>query len=494
MTKFVIKTSSIKKGLPNLADAPAEIKELVEVGNKIVSGLPVPVKVTRRKGPYNVRSPESRYEIGKYAAEHGNTKAAKKFDVPESTARHLKKLYREKLKQASCSVDSEVLPHGNRGRPLMLGNLDVQVHTLLHKLREAGGVVNRNIVIAIATGVVKHYDPTLLVEHGGHVNVGPKYAESLLQRMGYVKRKGTKAGRKLPADYDQVKAAFMKRIVDAVQENKIPAELVINFDQTGVKLVPTSEWTMAAEGANQVEITGCDDKREITAVLGISMAGKMLPPQVIYAGKTDRCHPEFNFPSTWNITHSENHWSNEVTMLEYADQVLIPFCSKMRRSMNLPEDQKALAIFDVFAAHRCDSFIDKFQQANILITFVPAGCTGELQPLDVGVNNEFKQNMKAKFSEWYSSIIKNGLDKKKQIHEIQVELRTSTIKPKQARWLLAVINELGANVELVKSAWKRSGIYDIIQEVILNPTTAPDNNVPETATQRPGIFELMTAN
>jgi len=56
----------------------------------------------------------------------------------------------------------------------MLGNLDDQVQTYVQKLHKAGGVVNRTIVVAIATGVVKHYDPTLLVEHGGPVNVDPK--------------------------------------------------------------------------------------------------------------------------------------------------------------------------------------------------------------------------------------------------------------------------------------------------------------------------------
>ena len=103
--------------------------------------------------------------------------------------------------------------------------------------------------------------------------MGSKYAESLLQQIGYVKRKGMKADRKLLAEFDQVNEAFMKRVVDAVKENKIEPQLVINFDQTGVKLVPTSEWTVAAEEANQAEITGCDDKCEITAVLGISLTG-----------------------------------------------------------------------------------------------------------------------------------------------------------------------------------------------------------------------------
>ena len=43
------------------------------------------------------------------------------------------------------------------------------------------------------------------------------------------------------------------------------------------------------------------------------MAGDFLPPQIIYAGKTPRCHPSTKFPEDWNITFTQNHWANEKT-------------------------------------------------------------------------------------------------------------------------------------------------------------------------------------
>ena len=36
------------------------------------------------------------------------------------------------------------------------------------------------------------------------------------------------------------------------------------------------------------------------------------------------------------------------------------------------------------------------------IRFVPASCTGELQPIDVAGNDEFKKNIKNFFINWYS--------------------------------------------------------------------------------------------
>ena len=84
--------------------------------------------------------------------------------------------------------------------------------------------------------------------------------------------------------------------------------------------VPVSSWTMAKEGSKRVEICGIDDKRQITAVFACSMTGDFLPIQLIYAGKTDKCHPSFTFPSDWHITHSPNRWSNEDTMKAYVSR------------------------------------------------------------------------------------------------------------------------------------------------------------------------------
>ena len=49
--------------------------------------------------------------------------------------------------------------------------------------------------------------------------------------------------------------------------NNILPDLIINWDQTGLKIVPTGEWTMNLAGEKVISIVGSDDKREITAVL-----------------------------------------------------------------------------------------------------------------------------------------------------------------------------------------------------------------------------------
>lgn len=53
------------------------------------------------------------------------------------------------------------------------------------------------------------------------------------------------------------------------------------------------------------------DYRQVAGVLSISLSGIFLLRQIFHYVKTNRCHPKFNFPKEFNITHNANHWSNE---------------------------------------------------------------------------------------------------------------------------------------------------------------------------------------
>ena len=48
-----------------------------------------------------------------------------------------------------------------------------------------------------------------------------------------------------------------------------------------------SSWTVDRQGSRRVEITGCGDKRLITAIF-CGLLNVILPPRVIYKGKTDQ--------------------------------------------------------------------------------------------------------------------------------------------------------------------------------------------------------------
>lgn len=173
------------------------------------------------------------------------------------------------------------LPKKDRGRPLLLGKYDAELleYMYIRNIREFGGIVNSQIVISSAKGLLKFHDPDVLQT----LDLGKTWAESVLC-LGYTKRKGTKVARSKPEDFEKTKMDYIERIEKCVNEHNIPDDLILNWDQTGVNLIPGGDWTMDAKGSKQVKITGLNDKRQITALLTISKSGELLPPQIIYKG------------------------------------------------------------------------------------------------------------------------------------------------------------------------------------------------------------------
>ena len=90
----------------------------------------------------------------------------------------------------------------------------------------------------------------------------------------------------------------------------------------------------------RVEVARVSDKRLITAVFCSLLTGAFLPVQVIYQGKTNRCHPHYQFPPDWDITHSPTHWSKEETMIQYVENIIIPYVAAVRAAFE--EDVPAL--------------------------------------------------------------------------------------------------------------------------------------------------------
>ena len=177
-----------------------------------------------------------------------------------------------------------------------------------------------------------------------------------------------------------------------------------------------------------IPIAGSDDKRQITAVLAVTMSGEYLPPQLIYQGKTPRCHPKLAFPDGWDVWYSENHWSNEEMMIRYIKNIIVPFISQKREFLKLEKTHPALAIFDCFKGQTTPGVLALLESHNIISVAVPANCTDKLQPLDVSLNKPVKDEMKRKFQVWYAEEVRKQLQDNVPIDGVKVEMPASIIK------------------------------------------------------------------
>ena len=230
--------------------------------------------------------------------------------------------------------------------------------------------MSSQIVIGAALGIVATLN---MKEFGGHIELNRHWALSLLHRMNFIQRKATTAKGKYSLENFAVKKAeFLDDLVTTVQMEDVPPELVLNWDQTGIKLVPTTSWTMNKVEARRVELIGLSDKRQITAVFCGSLVGGFLPIQLIYKGKTSR-HPKFNFPLEWDITHLPKHWSNENTMIRYVENFIVPFVKQTRESLG--EDKAVVVIMDNFKGQVTPAMTDLLEQHHIHTCSLPPNAT-----------------------------------------------------------------------------------------------------------------------
>lgn len=399
----------------------------------------------KKRRSYRKYTPEERAKIAMYALANGVCAAARKFSrefditVNESTVRLFKQAYLKERSQRTARGDNSrisKLTTQKRGRPLLVGDhIDSLIQEYIMKVREAKGVVNTNIVRAGARGLLKRLDRTRLAEYGGPATLSKGWADSLLKRMKFCRRMCTTKAQMPPEKIHELKTEFLQDIVDVVQFEKIPMELLINWDQTGLNLVPSSKWTLEKKGTKRVGLKGFQDKRMITGVFCCNAIGEMLPFQLIYSGKTNRCHPVQKLPPEWSVTHNMKHWSNEETMLLYISDVIVPYITRVREDMGVGKEQAALAIFDRFKGQMTEKVVEALEEENIQSILVPAGCTDQLQPLDLTVNRVAKSFLQERFREWYANKVADQYNAGESNY-VPIDLTTAQMKSVGANWLI----------------------------------------------------------
>ena len=227
-------------------------------------------------------------------------------------------------------------------------------------------------------------------------------------------------------------------------------------------------------GSKRVEVIGAKDKQQITALFCCNMVGDFLPLQLIYKGKTKRCHPKYSFPPEWNITHSPRHWSNEETMMEYIHTSIIPYVRARRTA-----EEPALIIMDNFKEQVTSKVIDLLTEHNIHHCLLPPNTTDRLQPLDISVNKPAKQFFKKKFDEWYTDQIMQQIHGQ-DVEEVElqpVDLSLAALRDLGGQWLVEMSEYISDNPQIIVNGFFKSGITQAIDEVAIVDTDLDEDDL-----------------
>lgn len=456
-------------------------------------------KATTRNKNYAKWTEGDRYKIGHFAIENGPAATVRKFnkDFPhlnESTVREFRKKVQQELSKAAEEnrAPSKVIAKyaAPTGRPLLLGELDAMIQTYITSISSRGCVVNSVIAKSAAKALIARYPDAV-----GNVDIeSSTWTKSLFKRMGFVNRRKTSSKVDIPDDArKEIEYIFLHDIVSLVEEHKIPESLILNLDQTPSKYVPVGNSTLAKKGASCVVIAGSADKRCITATFSVTLSGEFLPMQLIYGGKTTQSIPRFAFPKGFCLSANVSHFSNTAESIRLFEKIIIPYIKKKRQSLNLPVDQKALVVMDVFTGQTTKEVIAVLKENDICVVNVPANMTKFYQPLDLTVNGYAKRFTKTKFTEWYSKQIGKQMQEGKKLEDVDIPLRLSMLKPLHAQWLVELYNEMTSEKgkEIILSGWRAAGISDAIRLGILGlPTIDPFEDLDPLVQQDENLGEI----
>ena len=124
-------------------------------------------------------------------------------------------------------------------------------------------------------------------------------------------------------------------------------------------------------------------------------------------------------------------------MLEWVEVVLKPYVALA------PPHIVPIVLLDSFKVHMVGSVTSAIQALGCEVMFIPPGCTGLVQPVDIGFNKPFKAKLRAQYSAW---MMLQDPDKP----------TPSSSRRDVAGWIIEA--ERAVSNATIRNAWKRTGL------------------------------------
>ena len=260
----------------------------------------------------------------------------------------------------------------------------------------------------------------MLEENGGSIRLTTKWVRGVLKHLDWVKSHYTTGKREInPALYEELTFSWKRQIANAIFQHKIQIEMILNFDRTALGFTAPNKSTFTGKGFDSAPIANVDDKRQITANFCINIVVDFLPVQLIYRGVTDIGHPKVKFPGLSHIIHSQNHWSNEDIGMECLNKIIFLYIKSKHQALKLPENARALLIFDLFKGLTTSAVNDFLKKNDIIAIYVINNYTNLFQPLDISMNKSIKCLIAEKYQDWNAEKVLQKLNRGVAAHDVK---------------------------------------------------------------------------
>ena len=346
------------------------------------------------KEPKKIRkmySKGQKKKVADYARFHGVRKAAKKFSVGHSN------VVRWQKEEVSRIRNPVKRSHKcGQGRKLTYSKEleDKLVAWILEKRETDCVAISTQVIRCKALALITPVKPSFKASDG--------WVRKFMKRNNLVLRAKTHISQALPKDLEEKISAFRRQVTSIFENGDFPLEFVCNMDETPVFLDLVPNRVVDKRGKKTINVrTTASEKNRVTTTLCCTASGKMLPPFVVFKGKTKRSIKKVSVPYGVVCTTQAKGWMDEERMIEWIQKVWGPYV----------KGNRALLSLDTFSGHLTNRVKDSFHKCGTTLLVIPGGCTSVLQPLDVSINKPFKGYIRQKWCERMVQEAESGVSK-----------------------------------------------------------------------------------
>ncbi|CAI7791476.1 unnamed protein product [Closterium sp. NIES-53] len=190
---------------------------------------------------------------------------------------------------------------------------------------------------------------------------------------------------------------FWQFVRDARNEYAIDNRYIINADQTPLWLEMPATTIVEQTGMKSVPFRSAGYQKErVTVMLACTATGENLKPWVFFKRKT---LPKGDFPNDVVVGCQENGWMEATGVIQWLDEGVVPF---LKPKFGV-QSRSAMLVLDSYRGHLTKEVKARFAALNIVPAVIPAGCTADVQLLDMSVNKSFKASVRQQYQSWFEA-------------------------------------------------------------------------------------------